>query len=50
MTPCLSRYTIDRRTGEALECDKPADAHDRHTATYGGHGWYWHSHEEDPRG
>lgn len=53
---CPSRYTIDRRTGEALACDKPAahaaqrDPHAAHTASYGSRVWYWHTREEDPRG
>ena len=52
---CGSKFTIDRRTGEALSCSSNhlkgnimrPDWENVHTAEYAGLTWTWYTSEED---
>jgi len=44
---CQSHYTIDRHTGERLNCNQGRDHAQQHTAKAYGHTWFWTSAEED---
>jgi hypothetical protein len=47
MSDCTSAYTIDRRTGEKLTCERENGHRWQHSAEYGGVGWYWADVEAD---
>lgn len=45
---CQSRYTVDRSSGERLECAQAESNHpDKHSASAYGVKWYWGTSEAD---